>query len=283
MPLLFPGRAGIMRRVGEIRGYRSFIVLKVASFNANGIRARMPILMEWTKKEAPDVLCIQETKVQDPDFPEAPFDDQGYHCSFKGEKSYNGVAILSRRKPEKVTIGFQIEDASEEARLIMCRINGIAIVNTYVPQGQDPDSDKFIYKLNWLKRLKAYFDQHFTPQDSLIWTGDFNIAPEPIDVYDPDTLLGSVCYHPKEHETLKAVKEWGFVDVFRRHNSEPKQYTFWDYRIPNSLKRGLGWRIDHLWATRSLAEKSKTAWIDVDARLLPRPSDHTFLVAEFGV
>jgi len=255
--------------------------LKIASFNANGIRARIPILLEWIEKETPDVLCIQETKVQDPDFPKALLNDQGYHCSFKGEKSYNGVAILSKSKPEEVNIGFQTGDVCEEARLIMCRINGIPIVNTYVPQGQDPDSEKFIYKLNWLKRLKAYFDEQFAPRDPLIWTGDFNIAPEPIDVYDPDKLLGSVCYHPKEHETLKAVKEWGFVDIFRRHNSEPKHYTFWDYRIRQSVLNGLGWRIDHIWATACLAEKSKAAWIDKAVRLLPRPSDHTFIVAKF--
>ena len=151
--------------------------MKIASFNANGIRARIPILLEWIEKETPDVLCIQETKVQDPDFPKALLNDQGYHCSFKGEKSYNGVAILSKSKPEEVNIGFQTGDVCEEARLIMCRINGIPIVNTYVPQGQDPDSEKFIYKLNWLKRLKAYFDEQFAPQDALIWTGDFNIAP----------------------------------------------------------------------------------------------------------
>ncbi len=257
--------------------------MKIATFNANGIRARLPILLEWIEKHHPDVLCIQETKVQDPDFPESAFKEKNYHCVYKGQKSYNGVAIISKSVPETVDIGLYKEDPDEEARLIMARIEGVSVVNTYIPQGQDPDSEKFQYKLDWFSGLLHYFTHHFDPESPLVWTGDFNVALEPIDVYDPEKLLGSVCYHPKEHTAARKVKDWGFEDVFRRHNSEPKQYTFWDYRIPNSVKRGLGWRIDHIWATRPLAEKSKTAWIDIDARLLPRPSDHTFLVAEFVV
>ncbi len=257
--------------------------MKIATFNANGIRARLAILLEWIDTHHPDVLCIQETKVQDPDFPETAFKEKGYHCVYKGQKSYNGVAILSNVVPESVDIGIRKDDPDEEARLIMARIQGISVVNTYVPQGQDPESDKFKYKLDWFSRLLNYFKENFDPEDPLVWTGDFNVAVDPIDVYDPEKLLGSVCYHPKEHEAIRKVKDWGFEDVFRRHHSEPKLYTFWDYRIPNSVKRGLGWRIDHIWATRPLAEKSQTAWIDLDARLLPKPSDHTFLVAEFGV
>ena len=255
----------------------------IATFNANGIRARLPILLDWIERETPDVLCIQETKVQDPDFPEAPFKEKGYHCAFKGQKSYNGVAILSKVVPEIVDIGLYKDNPDDEARLIMARIEGISVVNTYIPQGQDIASDKFQYKLNWFSDLLNYFTENFDPDSPLVWTGDFNVAIDPIDVYDPEKMIGSVCYHPKEHEAIKRIKDWGFEDVFRRHNPEPKQYTFWDYRIPNSLKRGLGWRIDHIWATLPLAEKSKTAWIDVEARRLPRPSDHTFLVAEFQI
>ncbi|MBW1994420.1 MAG: exodeoxyribonuclease III, partial [Deltaproteobacteria bacterium] len=206
--------------------------MKVASFNTNGIRARLPILLTWIEKETPDVLCIQETKVQDHDFPRQPFTEMGYHCSFKGEKSYNGVAILNRAIPESVRIGFGRSDEPEEARLIMSQVMGISIVNTYVPQGQDPGSEKFAYKLNWFKSLKSYFEKYFTPDAALIWAGDFNVAPEPIDVYDPEKLLGSIGYHPDEHKALQDVKNWGFVDVFRKHNPDARQYTFWDYRIP---------------------------------------------------
>ena len=255
--------------------------MKIASFNANGIRARMQVLLKWLETASPDVLCIQETKVQDKDFPVQPFQDAGYSCTFKGQKRFNGVSVLSRTSPECVSIGFNEGDENEEARLITVKIHDITIVNTYVPQGQDPESEKFKYKLDWLYRLRNYFEQNFDPEQPIIWVGDFNVAPEPIDVYDPEELLGSVCYHPEEHKALSHVKEWGFVDVYRKHNPMEKQFTFWDYRIPNAVKRGLGWRIDHIWATACMAEKSKKTWIDVEPRHWQKPSDHTFIVAEF--
>ncbi|MBU0988392.1 MAG: endonuclease/exonuclease/phosphatase family protein, partial [Proteobacteria bacterium] len=167
--------------------------------------------------------------------------------------------------------------------LIRVNIDGIEIVNSYVPQGQDPDSEQFKYKIDWFGRLRNYFEDRFTTDTPLIWTGDFNVAPDPVDVYDPEKLSGSIGYHPAEHQALEAVKKWGFVDVYRTHNPEKKAFTFWDYRIPNAVKRGLGWRIDHIWATRPLAAKSKTAWIDQEPGLWPRPSDHTFIVAECDI
>ena len=210
-----------------------------------------------------------------------PFQDAGYHCTFAGQKRFNGVAILSKTPPENVCFGFDHETQNEEARLITVTIEELSIVNTYVPQGQDPGSEKFKYKLDWLYWLRNFFEQHFDPKQPLVWTGDFNVAPDPIDVYDPEGLLGSVCYHPEEHKSLSHIKAWGFVDVYRKHHPEEKQFTFWDYRIPNAIKRGLGWRIDHIWATACLAEKSKSAWIDVEPRHWKKPSDHTFLLAEF--
>ncbi len=255
--------------------------MKVATFNANGIRARLGIVLEWLEKESPDILCLQETKVRDEDFPRRPMEDLGYHCTFKGQKSYNGVAILSKTRPEETTVGFGDGDESEEPRLITATIKDISIVNTYIPQGYSPDSDKFQYKLSWFGRLGEYFHNHFRTDEPLLWAGDFNVAPESKDVYDPERLLGRVGFHPQEHQALASVKDWGFVDVFRKHEDRKNMYTFWDYRIPNAAKRGLGWRIDHLWATSALAEKSTGAWIDVAPRLSERPSDHTFLVAEF--
>ncbi len=256
--------------------------MKVATFNANGIRARLAGVLQWLEKESPDVLCIQETKVQDVDFPRQPIENLGYHCAFWGQKSYNGVAILSRAEPESVSFGFGGDRAGEEARLITAEIGGISIVNTYVPQGYAPDSEKFQYKLDWLRRLLNYFKQRFSPDMPLLWLGDFNVAPEPIDVYDPERLLGNVGFHPDEHNALAAVKAWGFVDILRRHESRDKIYTFWDYRIPNAASRGLGWRVDHIWAAKGLADKSTRAWIDITPRLAKKPSDHTFVVAEFN-
>lgn len=255
--------------------------MKLATFNANGIRARLPVIEAWLDKEVPDVLCIQETKVQDLDFPKESLEKRGYHCAFCGQKSYNGVAILSRPVPQAVTYGFGDGDAEEGPRLMTVWIEGLPIVNTYVPQGQAPDSERFDYKLAWFGRLRDYFSKEFNPDRPLLWAGDFNVAPDAIDVYDPDKLDGSVGFHPEERAALVEVARWGLVDVFRLHDSEARKYTFWDYRIPNGVKRGLGWRIDHIWATRSLAECSEKAWIDMAPRLAERPSDHTFLVAEF--
>ncbi|MBW1840842.1 MAG: exodeoxyribonuclease III [Deltaproteobacteria bacterium] len=257
--------------------------MKIACFNANGIRARMPIVLEWLEKESPDALCVQETKVQDPDFPHRPFEDMGYHCSFKGQKSYNGVAVLSKVAPTVVETGFGDGDEKERPRIIRVCVDGINIVNTYVPQGRDPDSDMFRYKLDWFGRLRKYFDDNFNSEDRVIWTGDFNVAPLPMDVYDPEKLLGSIGFHPEEHQALSNVMEWGFVDIYRLHKPEEKAFTFWDYRIPNAVKRGLGWRIDHICASQVLANRSKNAWIDIEPRRRQKPSDHTFIVAAFDL
>ena len=257
-------------------------LLKIASFNVNSIRARLEIVLEWLKKESPDVLCVQETKVVDNDFPRQAFDDINYRTVFRGEKSYNGVAVLSKWPMENVQIGFDDKE-SEGSRLIAAEVKGVPIVNTYIPQGQDPHSDKFQYKLDWFRRLYDFFNNNFQPDKPLIWTGDFNVAPESIDVHDPVRLLGHVGFHPDEHVALEKFRKWGFVDVFRKHRPEPGQYSFWDYRVKNAIKRKTGWRVDHIWATEILAGKSVNAWIDVNPRLKERPSDHTPIVAEFKI
>lgn len=256
--------------------------MKLATFNANGIRARLPVIFAWLDKEDPDVLCLQETKAPDADFPAAPLEGKGYHCTYRGEKSYNGVAILSKSPPQEIRFGFDDGDAADGTRLVSLRMADIHIVNTYVPQGVAPDSEKFRYKLDWLKRLHEYFQARFSPDQPVIWTGDFNIAPEPMDVYDPEALSGSIGFHPEEHSALAAIKKWGFVDIYRKHRPDDRAFTFWDYRVPNAVKRGLGWRIDHIWATPCMAARSLTAWIDKDVRLGERPSDHTFVAAEFA-
>ena len=258
--------------------------MKIASFNANGLRARLPVVVRWLAAEAPDVLAIQETKVQDADFPEGALAETGYRCTYRGQKAYNGVAILTRTAPETVIYGFGGDDEFDaEPRLIGVEMEGVTVVNSYVPQGQAVDSDKFAYKLAWFDRIGRFFQERFDPGDRLIWVGDFNVAPTAIDVYDPEKLLGSVCYHPKEHQALAAVEKWGFVDVYRRHRPEDPTFTFWDYRIPNAVKRKIGWRIDHIWATQPAAEQSTAAWIDVAPRTWEKPSDHTFIVAEFDL
>jgi exodeoxyribonuclease-3 len=256
--------------------------VKVASFNVNSLRARLAVVLAWLSRHQPDILCVQETKVQDIDFPAEAFDETGYKYIFRGQKSYNGVAIFSKSEMDGVRFGFD-DEPKDEPRLVKAEINGIIIVNTYVPQGYSPESEKFEYKLKWFERLLNFFNKNFKPADPILWVGDFNIAPAPIDIYDPEGLLGHVCFHPEVHRVLKEVMEWGFIDVFRMHCSEPGQYTFWDYRLRGAFKRNLGWRLDHIMATKPLVEKSTACYIDKETRLADRPSDHTPIIAEFDL
>lgn len=257
--------------------------LKVATYNANSIRVRLAQVIEWLGRERVDVLCIQETKVQDADFPAQSFQDAGYHVVFRGQKAHGGVAIASREEPHDVAFGFDDGGEPDEPRLIRAVIAGIPVVNSYVPQGRSPDSEHFQYKLRWFERLRALFEKHYAAEEPLLWMGDFNVAPEPIDIYDPKGLENHVDFHPEARAALEEVRKWGFVDVFRRHHpDEPDQYTYYDYRAKDPIARGVGWRVDHIWATPPLADRSVDAWIDVRARRAERPSDHTFLVAEFA-
>lgn len=256
--------------------------LRIASFNANSIRNRLPVILDWMARHEADAVCVQETKVQDHEFPVVPIADAGYHCAYWGQKTFNGVAIISREPLEDVEKGLGRLPQDEEARIIRARIRGVAVVNTYVPQGTDAAGPRFQFKLEWIRGMRDYFSQRFSPADPVVWVGDLNVAREPIDVYDPEGLLGSLCYHPDEHSALDYALEWGFVDAFRKHHpGEPNQYSFWDYRVPNALKRRMGWRIDHILATRPLADKCVDSWIDPEPRKLEKPSDHTFIAADF--
>lgn len=258
--------------------------MRIASFNANSIRSRTQIILDWLAQHQPDVLCVQETKVEDDKFPLKEFADAGWHCAIFGQKSYNGVAIITREPAQDIVAGLGRMPEDEEARIIRATVAGVHIVNTYVPQGTSLASPRFVYKLNWIRSLREYFQANFDPSDLVVWAGDFNVACEPLDVYDPEGLRGSLCYHPEEQAALDYVREWGFVDVFRKHHpGESNHYTFWDYRIPNGFKRRMGWRIDHIWAILPLAQLSTDCWIDIIPRSLEKPSDHTFIVADFEV
>lgn len=258
---------------------------KIATFNANSIRSRLDQILDWLAREQPDVLCVQETKVQDKDFPAQPILDAGYHVIFRGQKAYSGVAIISKTAPEHVVAGFDDDGEDADApRLLRAVYHGVTVVNSYVPQGREPESEHFQYKLRWLARMRALLERHYTPDDLLVWVGDLNVAPEDIDVYDPKGLRYHVDFHPDAQAALEAIRQWGFVDVFRQHHpGEPKQFSYFDYRANNPIERGIGWRIDHIWATAPLAATSTRAWIDVEARKAARPSDHTLVVAEFVV
>lgn len=257
--------------------------MKIATFNVNSARSRMEVVLAWLERHNPDVLCIQETKVEDKNFPASPLINAGYHVVFKGEKSYNGVALISKKKPESVFFGLDDGEEPEEARLICAKVGPVHIINTYVPQGRDIEHEMYQYKLKWFRRLRAWFDRHFTQEMQLAWVGDMNVAPEARDIYNADKQHNHVCFHKAIREAFAETKAWGFVDVFRKHHPEPGQYTYFDYRTPNAVQRGMGWRVDHILATRTLSDKCTDCAIDLEPRLGPKPSDHTVMAAEFNV
>lgn len=256
---------------------------KLATFNVNGIRARLPVVVDWITSRKPDVLCLQEIKCQDKDFPAGSFDAAGYRAAVRGQKSFNGVALLTRRDPETVIGDFADGEPDEEARFLAAKIDGVWVVNTYVPQGRDPDHPAFQTKLGYFARLKRWLQNHCDPGRPLVWTGDINVAPTALDVFDPKRLQGSVGFHPLEHRALSEVASWGLTDCFRKHHPDQKQFTFWDYRLPKSFERNLGWRLDHILATPPLAALCIDCGVDTDPRSRPNPSDHTPVWAEFDL
>jgi exodeoxyribonuclease III len=257
--------------------------VKIATYNAAGIRARMPRLLEWLGENQPDVLAIQETKVIDELFPRNEFEEMGYHVAAHGQKSFNGVAILSKFEITDVENGVRDEQFANEARTISASINDVRVINTYVPNGNTVGSEKWSYKMAWLERFRGFLNESCSKDQPLIWLGDINIAPQPHDVYNSEKLLGGVGHHPEEFERLANIVDYGLVDVFRLHEFAGGHYSFWDFREIASVSRGLGWRIDHIYANESLAEKCRSCVIDVAARKLEKPSDHTFVVAEFDI
>lgn len=257
-------------------------IWKAATFNINSVRVRLEQLLAWLEREQPDVLGLQETKAQDADFPLDALTGAGYHVAFAGQKGGAGVALLTKREPEDVAYGIDDDGEPDRARLVRAVVDGVVVVNTYVPQGREIISPHFAYKLEWFARLHRLFERHYTPTQPLLWMGDLNVAPAPIDIYDPKGLAEHVDFHPAARAALAETCSWGFVDLLRQHHpDEAGIYTYWDYRARNPIERGVGWRIDHLMATEPLAVRSRRVWVDLDARRAERPSDHTLLVGEF--
>jgi len=258
--------------------------MKIATYNVNSLRKRLDIVLPWLRRHKPDVMCLQETKVQDQDFPLEAFADVPYVINYCGQKSYNGVAVLSRVEPEEVSFGFQDgESPDDPTRLVRVVIQGIPVINTYIPQGFALDSPKYTYKLEWFQRLKRYFSRNLSAKKPAIWCGDMNVAPESVDVHHPEKHLKHVCFHEDARQAYEDTVSWGFVDVFRHHYPRRQQFTFWDYRRPNALEANRGWRIDHMMVTPSLLPYSHTIKVDLNARKAEQPSDHTILWADFSV
>lgn len=256
--------------------------MKIATYNVNSLRKRLPIVLDWLEQNKPEVMCLQETKVQDQDFPAALLAEAGYHAVFRGMKSFNGVATLTRVPPEHIVHGLQEGPDSEDTRILQTVVNGIPVINSYVPQGQDVSSDKYTLKLAWFRRIRRYFEQHLDPSKPAIWVGDLNVAPEPIDVYHPDRRVNDPDFHIEARRAYQEALGWGWVDVFRKLHPDRVQYTYWDY-FRNALKNNWGWRIDHILVTAPLAASCRRVEVDMAPREAANPSDHTVVWAEFEI
>jgi len=255
--------------------------MTIATFNANSIRVRMPIILDWLAEHEPDVLAIQETKCEDDKFPLSDIEDAGYHAAFTGQKSYNGVAILSREPAQQVRFGFDDPMWPDDKRVMCASVGGVRIINTYVPNGNKVGNEKWAYKMGWLERFRGLLAVELQTHADVVWVGDINIAPKPEDVYDSPKLLGGVGHHPDEFTRLDAITALGMEDLFRKFTPGGGYFTYWDFFIPRAVERGLGWRIDHIYANPTMAARATRCEIDLEPRKLERPSDHTFVVVEF--
>jgi exodeoxyribonuclease-3 len=256
--------------------------MKIATWNVNSLSVRFNHVVEWLKKNQPDILCLQETKQDNDKFPHADFKSLDWYSYHNGQKTYNGVAIISKKPLTDVSSnipGFDdiqsrvISGTYEDSK------NGKTnIISAYIPNGQSLDSEKFIYKQKWLDHLCRWLKNLHKSNRNIVLTGDFNIAPDDIDCHDPAVWKGKNLVSDIEKEYFKKIISTGFIDSFRHLNPEASDFSWWDYRIP--LKRNLGMRIDHILITNSLLEDLKKAYIDKQPRELDRPSDHAPVVTE---
>jgi exodeoxyribonuclease-3 len=260
--------------------------MQIATWNVNSIRSRKDHAVEWLQKNAIDLLCLQETKVIDPDFPRKPFEELGYNLYISGQKSYNGVSLLSRQPLEEVTMGFApivgeaiAQGFDEQKRVISGLIEDLRVINLYVPNGSEVGSEKYDYKLGWFEVLKVYVKTLLAEGREILICGDFNIALEEKDIYAPKKE-NHIMYSAAEKETLRDVLALGnFADVFRKFNQEEGQFSWWDYRT-RAFNANRGWRIDHIYLTSGAYAQAQNCWIDREPRGWEKPSDHTPVIVE---
>ena len=252
--------------------------MKLATWNINSIRARNDRVFAWLEREQPDVLCLQETKVEDEGFPVDAFRKAGYEVAIHGQRSYNGVAIASRRPLEDVTRGFADGQDDSEARVISARVAGLRVVCIYVPNGQELASDKYTYKLAWFDRLRLYLERTAQPSDAVLVCGDMNVTPDDRDVWSPEKWKDQIHCSAPERAALAAVLGFGLVDLFRLHHGDAKVYSWWDYRGVAFFK-DQGLRIDHVFATQPVAARCTACAIDRSARKGQDASDHAPVIA----
>ncbi len=254
--------------------------MKIATWNVNSLRVRLEHVVDWLKKYQPDVLAVQETKTEDKTFPLDEIEAAGYNAVFSGQKSYNGVALLTRKEPQDVITDLpNLQDP--QRRIMEATVDGVRILNLYVPNGSSLDSDKYPYKLDWLARVKDYLNDNMAKHERYVILGDFNIAPEDRDVCDPKAWEGNVLVSAPERAALAAIEELGFVDCFRSFEQDEKAYSWWNYR-QLAFRRNRGLRIDLILANKSFAANCQSCIIDREPRKLERPSDHAPVMAEFN-
>jgi len=256
--------------------------MQIATWNVNSLNVRLPHLLDWIEKNPNvDVIGLQETKTVDDKFPVDAIEAAGFHVAFSGQKTYNGVAVLSKRPIKDVVTDLDhIED--EQRRVLGCTINGIRIYNLYFPNGQALDSDKFHYKMNWLEALQQQIEKEQQTHEKIIVMGDYNIAPADEDVHDPAEWRNKVHCSAIERSQLRRLLNKGFTDCYRQFEQESKSYSWWDYRA-GSFKRNRGLRIDLILASNALKKSLTQCWIDIEPRKMEKPSDHTPVVAEFKI
>ena len=256
-------------------------MLKIATWNVNSLRVRLPQVLRWLEREQPDLLAMQETKLSDAEFPLDGIQEAGYHALFSGEKTYNGVAILSRVEGTEVITALP-GLADPQRRVLGATYSGVRVLNLYVPNGASLDSDKYGYKLSWLDALARMLPDELRVYPRLVMLGDFNIAPEEREVHDPNAWVGSVLVSEPEREAFRRLLALGICDTFRLRHEEGGAFSWWDYRA-GAFRRNLGLRIDHVLASAMLCQSCRDCRIDREPRTWERPSDHAPVVAEFQI
>ncbi|MEM9532721.1 MAG: exodeoxyribonuclease III [Pseudomonadota bacterium] len=255
--------------------------MKVASWNVNSLKVRLPHVLDWLATESPDVLALQETKLTDENFPVDEIKEAGYQVAFAGQKTYNGVALITRDSLDEVVTDVEgLDDPSR--RIIAATVGDLRVVNLYVVNGKAVGSDKYEHKLKWLGHVTDFLASQLDEHPLTVVVGDFNIAPDDRDVHDPKRWHEKILCSTPERDALLAVYDLGFADTFRLHHDDGGHFSWWDYRM-GGFERGLGLRIDLVLASPELTEMCAAAYIDTAPRQLERPSDHTPVVAEFDL
>src|SRR5262245_43525114 len=250
--------------------------MKLATWNVNSLKVRLPHLLEWLAASAPDVVCLQELKLEDANFPAAALEAAGYHCAFSGQKTYNGVAILARSPLTDIEPGIPGFD-DDQKRVLSASVGDVRVVSAYVPNGQAVGTEKYEYKLKWLRAFADGLRAELAAHPQLVVVGDYNVAPEDRDVHDPRLWAGQVMCSEPERAAFRRLLELGLKDGFRLFDQSAKSFTWWDYRL-NAFKRNMGLRIDHILLSLALSADSTYCTVDLAPRRLERPSDHAPVV-----